>query len=158
MCVENLFKRWAKHYSKPNTEELSYIKRQFSLSGYSGSLVKQTFRKTPTGITLKIPSLWQAIPYIASTSGAVARLLKSYGVAHRPAEILHWWHSIAKFIRVSSVRSSTEPSARTVPVITLLCVCTLLLFIKRACHVHAIIVRVGLTFIITSTSSLLFLS
>ncbi len=47
-------------------------------------------RKRPAGSTLTRPSIFQAIPYIANISEAVAHLLKPHGigVAHRPAGTL----------------------------------------------------------------------
>ncbi len=73
-------------HTRCQKEEIRYLRRQFSLNGYPNLFKQETLQKRTTDTTVERPSLWQAIPYIANTSEAVARLLKPYGagVAHRP--------------------------------------------------------------------------
>ncbi len=61
--------------------------RRIAAPIWKHSFVQKTLRKRPAGSNIAGPSIWQAIPYIANTSEAFARLLKPHGigVAHRPA-------------------------------------------------------------------------
>ncbi len=64
-------------------------------------------RKRPSGSTIARPSMWQAIPYIANISEAVARLLKphGFGVAHRPAGTLR--------SRLMRIKDRIDPSEQS---------------------------------------------
>ncbi len=108
-CVKTLFKRVEKHCSTPEAkeEELRYHKRQLSPNGYPSSFVQKTLRKRPAGSTIARPSIWQANPYIANISKAVARFLKPHGigVAHRPAGTLR--------SRLMRIKDRIDPSEQS---------------------------------------------
>ncbi len=108
-CVEHLFNRVETHCSTPETkeEELRYLKRKFSLNGYPSSFVQKTLRKRPAGRTIARPNMWQAIPYIANISEAVARPLKPHGlgVAHQPAGTLR-----SRLMRIKVIDPSEQSS------------------------------------------------
>ncbi len=105
-CVKVLFKRVETHCSTPKAkeEELLYLKRQFFLTCFPSSFIQKTLQKRPAAITGTRPDVWQAIPYVANTSEAVARLLKpqAIGVAHRQAGTLR--------SRLMTIKDRIDPS------------------------------------------------
>ncbi len=56
---------------KLRREEVSYLKRQFSLNGCANSFIRRLNRR-PTDTTMERQYLWQAFPYIANILEAVA--------------------------------------------------------------------------------------
>ncbi len=93
----------------PQTDERSRVETLFKrMDTHCITLEAKKKKHVTSSPTVERPSLWQAIPYTANISEAVARLLKPYGirVAHRPAGKLR-----SRLMRIKDGVDSIEQSS-----------------------------------------------